>query len=99
VSTSADPAGQAINAVFKQEMNDLIEANPNVIVVVTTVGAGPSKSCCGDRSSSSLRVSNWWMAVPGSSQLGPVAGRGAPGGRCTTLSGIRAHRECESIVG
>jgi transitional endoplasmic reticulum ATPase len=34
-----DAASQAINAVagiFKQEMNDLIEANPNVIVVATT---------------------------------------------------------------
>jgi transitional endoplasmic reticulum ATPase len=34
-----DAAGQAINAVagiFKQEMNGLIEANPNVIVVATT---------------------------------------------------------------
>jgi transitional endoplasmic reticulum ATPase len=34
-----DSASQAINAVagiFKQEMNDLIEANPNVIVVATT---------------------------------------------------------------
>ncbi|MGI5243883.1 ATP-binding protein [Dactylosporangium sp. CA-139066] len=34
-----DAAGQMINAVagiFKQEMNDLIEANPNVIVVATT---------------------------------------------------------------
>jgi transitional endoplasmic reticulum ATPase len=35
----ADAASQAINAVagiFKQEMNDLIEANPNVLVVATT---------------------------------------------------------------
>ena len=35
----ADSASQAINAVagiFKQEMNDLIEANPRVIVVATT---------------------------------------------------------------
>jgi transitional endoplasmic reticulum ATPase len=34
-----DAASQAINAVagiFKQEMNDLIEANPNVLVVATT---------------------------------------------------------------
>ncbi len=34
-----DAASQAINAVagiFKQEMNDLIEVNPNVIVVATT---------------------------------------------------------------
>jgi transitional endoplasmic reticulum ATPase len=34
-----DAASQALNAVagiFKQEMNDLIEANPNVIVVATT---------------------------------------------------------------
>jgi transitional endoplasmic reticulum ATPase len=34
-----DAASQAVNAVagiFKQEMNDLIEANPNVIVVATT---------------------------------------------------------------
>ena len=34
-----DAASQAINAVagiFKQEMNGLIEANPNVIVVATT---------------------------------------------------------------
>jgi transitional endoplasmic reticulum ATPase len=35
----ADAAGQAINAVagiFKQEMNNLIEENPNVVVVATT---------------------------------------------------------------
>lgn len=34
-----DAASQALNAVagiFKQEMNDLIEANPNVIIVATT---------------------------------------------------------------
>jgi transitional endoplasmic reticulum ATPase len=34
-----DSASQAINAVagiFKQEMNDLIDANPRVIVVATT---------------------------------------------------------------
>ncbi|WP_306205169.1 ATP-binding protein [Actinoplanes sp. RD1] len=34
-----DAASQAINAVagiFKQEMNDLIEANPNVLVIATT---------------------------------------------------------------
>jgi transitional endoplasmic reticulum ATPase len=39
VGSGGDAAGQAINAVagiFKQEMNDLIEANPNVIVVATT---------------------------------------------------------------
>ncbi|MFG1604449.1 ATP-binding protein [Actinoplanes sp. NPDC049265] len=39
VGPGGDAAGQAINAVagiFKQEMNDLIEANPNVIVVATT---------------------------------------------------------------
>jgi transitional endoplasmic reticulum ATPase len=38
-SGGEDAAGQAINAVagiFKQEMNHLIEANPNVIVVATT---------------------------------------------------------------
>ena len=37
--SGGDAASQAINAVagiFKQEMNDLIEANPNVIVVATT---------------------------------------------------------------
>ncbi|MFG2039359.1 ATP-binding protein [Dactylosporangium sp. NPDC048998] len=37
--TAFDAAGQMINAVagiFKQEMNTLIEANPNVIVVATT---------------------------------------------------------------
>jgi transitional endoplasmic reticulum ATPase len=39
VGSGGDAAGQAINAVagiFKQEMNDLIEANPNVIIVATT---------------------------------------------------------------
>jgi len=37
--SGGDAASQAINAVagiFKQEMNDLIEANPNVLVVATT---------------------------------------------------------------
>ena len=37
--SGGDAASQALNAVagiFKQEMNDLIEANPNVIVVATT---------------------------------------------------------------
>ena len=37
--SGGDAASQAINAVagiFKQEMNDLIEANPNVLVIATT---------------------------------------------------------------
>jgi transitional endoplasmic reticulum ATPase len=39
VGAGGDAASQAVNAVagiFKQEMNDLIEDNPNVIVVATT---------------------------------------------------------------
>jgi transitional endoplasmic reticulum ATPase len=39
VGEGLDAASQAVNAVagiFKQEMNELIDANPNVIVVATT---------------------------------------------------------------
>jgi hypothetical protein len=87
VSTSADAASQAINAVagiFKQEMNDLIEANPNVIVVVTTVGAGPDKSCCGDRVvivASGKPIGGWRCRAVPSSARSLSAARPAAGAR------------------
>ena len=65
-----DAASQAINAVagiFKQEMNDLIEANPNVIVVATTNFP--------HRVDDSLIRSGRFDVKIG----GPEAGRGEPG--------------------